>query len=130
MIQLGKLFTKLAKTISLNSNFHIEFHIINFWAQFYKLGLFFIFKLIEKDKMMSKIRKNQKQKFQKEKIRWMIPLSRKNFTIFGIGLFLLIIGFYLMTIPPWDSVYALVISPLILILAYFVIFPLGILKKK
>ncbi|MCR4418532.1 MAG: hypothetical protein WHV63_11645 [Ignavibacteria bacterium] len=79
---------------------------------------------------MSKAKKIQKQKFQKEKVRWSIPLTRKNFILFVIGILLLIIGFYIMTIPPWDSVFALVISPLILLLAYFIIFPLGILKKE
>lgn len=79
---------------------------------------------------MSKAKKIQKQKFQKEKVRWSISLTRKNFILFVIGILLLIIGFYIMTIPPWDSVFALVISPLILLLAYFIIFPLGILKKE
>ncbi len=79
---------------------------------------------------MSKTKKLQKQRFQKEKVHWSIPLSRKNFIIFAAGLFLLMVGFYIMTIPPWDSAYALVISPLILILAYFVIFPIGILKRN
>lgn len=78
---------------------------------------------------MSKVKKVQKQRFQREKVLWSIPLSRTNFRIFGIGLILLIVGFYLMTIPPWDSTYALVLSPLVLLLAYFVIFPFGILKK-
>jgi hypothetical protein len=79
---------------------------------------------------MSKAKKLQKQRFLKVKVLWSIPLSRSNFKIFGIGLLLLIIGFYLMTIPPWDSIYALVFSPLVLLLAYFVIFPYGILKKE
>lgn len=79
---------------------------------------------------MNKAKKIQKQRSQKEKVLWSIPLSKVNFVIFGIGLFLLVVGFYIMTIPPWDSVYALVISPIILIIAYFVIFPLGILRKN
>jgi ABC-type polysaccharide/polyol phosphate export permease len=78
---------------------------------------------------MSKAKKLQKQRFQKEKVHWSIPLTRSNFIIFGIGLILLVIGFYIMTIPPWDSFAALVISPIILVIAYFVVFPLGILKK-
>ncbi|MGB9663772.1 MAG: hypothetical protein ACPL25_02465 [Ignavibacteria bacterium] len=79
---------------------------------------------------MSKVKKVQKQRFQKEKVLWSIPLSRTNFKIFGVGFILLIVGFYLMTIPPWDSTYALVISPIVLLLAYFIIFPFGILKKE
>lgn len=79
---------------------------------------------------MSKVKKVQKQRLQKEKVLWSIPLSRTNFKIFGVGLILLIAGFYLMTIPPWDSIYALVLSPIVLLLAYFVIYPLGIMKKE
>ncbi|MCX8057245.1 MAG: hypothetical protein N3F03_06550 [Ignavibacteria bacterium] len=78
---------------------------------------------------MSKIKKVQKKKTSKL-VSWNIPLSRSNFIYFGIGVVTLIIGFYVMTIKPWDSFYALYISPIILLLGYFIIFPMGILKKK
>lgn len=79
---------------------------------------------------MSKLKKVQKKKISKGISKWDIPLTRTNFHFFGLGILILIIGFYIMTIPPWDSFFALVIAPLLLVLGYFIIFPLGILKKK
>lgn len=79
---------------------------------------------------MTKNKKLQRKKFTKSSGKWSIPLQKKNFFIFAIGIMLLVIGFFLMTIQPWDSVFALIISPLILLIAYFVIFPLGILLDK
>lgn len=72
----------------------------------------------------------QKKKVSKGSSKWTIPLTRTNFYLFGLGIVILIVGFYIMTIPPWDSFFALVISTLLLLFGYFVIFPMGILKKK
>lgn len=46
------------------------------------------------------------------------------------GLGLLIIGFYLMTFGPWDNPVSLSVSPIILIIAYLVVFPLAILYRR
>jgi len=78
---------------------------------------------------MAKDKKALKKKIAKPGASWSIPLNKKNFLIFCLGLLILIIGFYLMTIPPWDSNFALIISPIILLFGYLVLFPLGILKK-
>ncbi len=80
---------------------------------------------------MAKEKKTQSRKKGISKVNlWSIPLRKYNFRFFLAGLILLLIGFYIMTIGPWDSVYALTISPIILLLAYFIIFPLGILNKE
>lgn len=78
---------------------------------------------------MAKEKRIQKKK-QIKSLRWSIPFKKTNFTFMGIGIFILVFGFYVMTFKPWDSVYALVISPIILAIGYFVIFPFGILKKS
>jgi membrane protein YdbS with pleckstrin-like domain len=49
---------------------------------------------------------------------------------FNIGLVSTIIGFYFMTIGPWDSVSSLVISPILLFIAYIIIFPLSMFLRK
>ncbi len=48
----------------------------------------------------------------------------------GIGVFLLIVGFYFMSIGPYDSTISLTISPLVLMIAYLIIFPLSILSSS
>lgn len=78
---------------------------------------------------MTKMRRSQQKKSSKSLNKWSIPLSKKSFSLFGLGILILVIGFYVMTIPPWDSFFALVISPILLLIAYLIIFPLGIFKS-
>jgi FtsH-binding integral membrane protein len=56
--------------------------------------------------------------------------EKKNYYILALGLLLTVIGFYFMTIGPWNSFSSLVISPIILFIAYIVIFPLSIFLRK
>jgi hypothetical protein len=56
--------------------------------------------------------------------------EKKNYLYFSAGLVLLVIGFYFMSIGNWDSFESLVISPVILTIAYILIFPLSIFSKK
>lgn len=56
--------------------------------------------------------------------------EKKNYYLFVIGLIVTIIGFYFMTIGPWDSFSSLVISPILLFIAYVIIFPLSIFLRK
>lgn len=79
---------------------------------------------------MAKSKKQIRQKLSSKKPAWRIPLNQNNFKIFGLGLFLIIVGFIIMTIQPWDSIFALTISPIILLIAYFIVFPFGILTQK
>jgi uncharacterized membrane protein YesL len=60
------------------------------------------------------------------KIYW----EKTNYIFFLTGLVLLLIGFYLMTIGPWDSNASLVVSPIILFIAYIIIFPLAIFFRR
>ncbi len=78
--------------------------------------------------MAKKVKRSAQQK--KKNDLFNIPLSKKNFIIFAIGFVLIFIGFFIMTTPPWDSTAALYFSPLLLGIAYFLIFPYGIFAKK
>lgn len=60
------------------------------------------------------------------KIYW----EKKNYIFLFLGFALLILGYYIMSIGPWDSTASLVISPIILVIAYILIFPLSIFSKK
>ncbi|MFZ1292175.1 MAG: hypothetical protein WAR79_18925 [Melioribacteraceae bacterium] len=77
---------------------------------------------------------NQKNKNKTENKKFTSPFknywSKSNFLIFNIGIIVLLIGFYLMSIGPWDNPLSLSISPIILLIAYVVIFPLSILSSK
>jgi ATP/ADP translocase len=59
-----------------------------------------------------------------------LPFTRQNYILFGIGLVVLLVGFKSMSIGPWNSFWSLTLSPILLILAFCVIFPVAILYKK
>lgn len=52
-----------------------------------------------------------------------------NYLIFGIGLFLIIIGYVLMSIGETESFLSTKLSPIILVIGYCVIIPLSIIIK-
>ena len=56
--------------------------------------------------------------------------EKKNYYLLALGLLVTIIGFYFMTQGPWNSFSSLVISPLLLFIAYIIIFPLSIFFRK
>jgi len=60
------------------------------------------------------------------KIYW----EKQNYIFLALGFVILVISFYLMSIGPWDSVPSLVISPILLVIAYVLIFPASILYRK
>ena len=54
-------------------------------------------------------------------------LNKKNIILIAIGVLLLVIGFICLASGPADNPVSLTVAPLILVLAYVVIIPLGIL---
>jgi len=72
------------------------------------------------------IRQTKKNSVSPFNIYW----EKKNYYMFALGLLLTIIGFYFMTKGPWDSFSSLVVSPIILFIAYVVIFPLSIFLRQ
>jgi hypothetical protein len=58
--------------------------------------------------------------------------TKMNYILFISGFVVLILGYFLLSTDPWDGFTSLSLSPVILLIAYLVIFPLSILliKKK
>jgi len=60
--------------------------------------------------------------------------NRFNYILLFAGIAALILGYFLMTIGPWDNPISLSISPVVLLIGYLIIIPLAILfipsKKK
>ena len=46
-----------------------------------------------------------------------------------IGLVVMVIGYMLLSVGPWDNPISRTIAPLVLLVAYLIIFPLAILWK-
>ncbi len=55
-----------------------------------------------------------------------IRLNKKSLVTFIIGTMVIVIGFILLSVGPWDNPVSLSIAPIGLILGYLVIFPMAI----
>jgi len=59
--------------------------------------------------------------------------NKKNILIIAVGVLLLVVGFFCLAQGPAENPVSLTVAPLILVFAYIVVVPLGILwgsKKK
>jgi hypothetical protein len=78
--------------------------------------------------MAKPIRKSeQRRRTQKDE---KLPLAKENFVIIGIGLVVILIGYLALANGPIEGFLPLVLAPILLVLGYCVIIPLGILYKK
>jgi Ca2+/Na+ antiporter len=70
------------------------------------------------------------EKKNKKTLQFSWPYKRKNYVLFGVGVFVIIVGYLIMYSGEVDSFQSLVISPLLLLAGYLVIIPLALLIKK
>ena len=56
--------------------------------------------------------------------------SKENYIFLAVGILLLFLGYALMAQGDWDSTLSLTLSPIVLIIAYLIVFPLSIFYKK
>ncbi len=59
-----------------------------------------------------------------------LPLGKENFYIIGVGLVVILAGYLALAKGPIEGFLPLVLAPILLVLGYCVIIPLGILYKK
>ena len=69
-------------------------------------------------------------KENKKTVKFLWPYKRKNYLLFGVGVFVIIVGYLIMYLGEVDSFQSLVISPLLLLAGYLVIIPMALLNKK
>ncbi len=81
--------------------------------------------------MAKKITRKQIKQTKKAKVSpFNIYWEKQNYQLLILGIVVIVIGFYFMTIGPWDSFSSLVISPILLFIGYVIIFPLSIFLRK
>ena len=66
----------------------------------------------------------------KKTLQFSWPYKRKNYVLFGVGVFVIIVGYLIMYLGVVNSFQSLVISPLLLLAGYLVIIPMALLSKK
>lgn len=76
----------------------------------------------------------KKKNIPKTKKTYVSPFSaywtKTNYAIFFSGIAVIVIGFFFMSMGPWNSVSSLDISPVLLIIGYLIILPISILYTK
>ncbi len=81
-------------------------------------------------------KKVQKKNFRKTKKTgapvspFSIYWTKQNYYFLFLGFAIIILGFYLMSVGPWNSTASLVVSPILLFIGYLLVFPASILYKK
>lgn len=58
-----------------------------------------------------------------------LPFTRKNWTLFAIGLATIALGYLVLSVPPADGFLSLTLAPLLLVAGYCVLIPLAILAR-
>ena len=77
---------------------------------------------------MAKIEKSKQIKKTKQDI--IFPLERENFIILGIGLLVIVFGYVALAGNNVEGFSQLTLAPILLVLGYCVIIPIGIMYKK
>jgi membrane protein YdbS with pleckstrin-like domain len=79
-------------------------------------------------------KKVQRKSSKQAKKKWVSPFNiyweKKNYILLIAGFIILVIGYLVMSDGKWNSTSALVFSPIILGIAYLLIFPLSIFSGK
>ncbi len=80
--------------------------------------------------MAKSVRKSRKLKKTSSESPFKNYWQKENYLLLLLGVVILIIGNYLMTQSPWDNPLSLSVSPIVLLIAYVIVFPLAIFYKK
>ena len=68
--------------------------------------------------------------FKKGKTDASFPLERENFIILGVGLLVIILGYVALSGNQVEGFSQLTVAPILLVLGYCVIIPVGIMYRK
>ena len=81
--------------------------------------------------MATKIKKKTIRQTKKASVSpFNIYWEKKNYYFLFLGVLVTIVGFYFMSVGSWNSFSSLIISPILLFIAYIIIFPLSMFLRK
>ena len=58
-----------------------------------------------------------------------LPFTKRNYQILGLGILSIVLGYLALSQSPWNGTMPLVVAPILLVLGYCVVIPLGILYR-
>ena len=59
-----------------------------------------------------------------------LPFNKSNYQILGGGLLCIVLGYIALAQEPWNGTMPLVVAPILLVLGYCVLIPIGILFRR
>ncbi|MGD0590051.1 MAG: hypothetical protein ABSA44_04540 [Bacteroidota bacterium] len=59
-----------------------------------------------------------------------LPFKKSNYQILGGGLLCIVLGYIALAQEPWNGTMPLVVAPILLVLGYCVLIPIGILFRR
>ena len=59
-----------------------------------------------------------------------MTMEKKNIVLIALGIFLLVIGFFCLAQGPAENPVSLTVAPIVLMIAYLIVIPVGILWGK
>lgn len=81
--------------------------------------------------MAKPVRKKQTHNAKKSFVSpFNIYWEKKNYYLLFAGIGIIILGFFLMSVGPWNSFTSLVISPIVLVIGYLFVLPGSIFYRK
>jgi hypothetical protein len=75
-------------------------------------------------------RAESKSTVRKKTLAEGLPFGKVNYQIMGVGILLIALGYVALAQKPWDGFLPLVVSPVLLVIGYCVVIPVGILYRK
>ena len=66
----------------------------------------------------------------KDKVNFQWPYKRKNYVLFGIGVFVIILGYLIMYLGEVNSFQSLTLSRILLLIGYLIIIPYALLHRN
>ena len=68
-------------------------------------------------------------RFESEENHWQSDLGVLNYSLFTLGVLLLVAGLFLLQIPPHDGFASLTAAPMLLFFDFVIVFPLAIVWR-
>ncbi|MBI2795009.1 MAG: hypothetical protein HYX66_10220 [Ignavibacteria bacterium] len=72
-------------------------------------------------------------KTAKQKVSWIHPWTRRQYVVIGIGVAVIITGFFMLAASintSWDNPLSVNVAPVVLVIGYCVIIPIGIMIAR
>jgi hypothetical protein len=80
--------------------------------------------------MSKQLQKEKPVAKKRMKSTGILVLEPINYKILGVGIVIILLGYLALSATPWDNPLAITVAPILLVLGYCVVIPIGIIYRK